>query len=192
MRLKQSEYEPGRYYHFYNRGAHRQSIFRERGNYLFVLEKMKKYLALFDISVIVYCLLPNHYHFLLRQNGRYAASLVPQRIFNSYSKAYNKRYNHSGTLFEGNFEVIPIGDDGYLLHLCEYIHANPIKHGLVKSLDEWPYSNYHEWIQVREGSLVDHDFINDFFPDRQAYARSVLECAYGQLEDQDKWPDIEV
>ena len=190
MRLKQSEYQPGRYYHFYNRGAHRQSIFREPDNYLYVIGKLKKYLRELEISVIVYCLLPNHYHFLLRQNGRYTANLIPQRIFNSYSKAYNKRYDHSGTLFEGNFEVKPVDDDGYLLYLCQYIHANPIKHGLVKSLDEWPYSNYHEWMQTREGTLVDHEFVNDFFPDRATYARDVLACAYGQNEN--KWPDIEL
>jgi putative transposase len=185
MRLKQSDYQPGHYYHFYNRGAHRQSIFREPDNYLFVLRKMQTLVHELCLSVIVYCLLPNHYHFLLRQDGDHPASLMPQRVFNSYSKAYNKRYQHSGTLFQGNFEVKPVANDSYLFTLCQYIHANPLKHGLVKSLDEWPYSNYHEWMQTRAGKLVDHEFVNDFFPNRQAYAQDVLAYAYGQKQ----WPE---
>ena len=139
----------------------------------------------FNITIIVYCLLPNHYHFLLRQDGEDGANLVIQRAFNSYTKAYNKKYQHSGTLFEGNFQVKPVTHDAYMLHLCQYIHGNPIKHGLVKSLEDWPYSNYHEWVQTRNGTLVDHQFINDFFPNRQAYAQDVLAYAYGQSP----WPD---
>ncbi|MBK7895053.1 MAG: transposase [Anaerolineaceae bacterium] len=185
MRLKRADYENGRYYHFYNRGAHRQSIFREPDNYLYVLKKMQTYVQEFCIAVIAYCLLPNHYHFLLRQDGDQPASFIPQRTFNSYSKAYNKRYQHSGTLFEGNFEVKPVNDEPYLLHLCKYIHANPLKHGLVKTVDEWPYSNYHEWMQTRAGKLVDHQFVNDFFPDRQDYAADVRAYALGQKH----WPE---
>ena len=185
MRLKQSDYQAGQHYHFYNRGAHRHSIFREPDNYIYVLKKIQKYVREFSITVIAYCLLPNHYHLLLRQDGENAASLIPQRVFNSYSKAYNKKYQHSGTLFEGNFKVKPVDNESYLLQLCQYIHANPIKHGLVNNLDEWPYSNYHEWMQVRSGTLVDHQFVNDFFPNRQEYAADVLAYAYGQK----RWVD---
>jgi putative transposase len=94
-------YLPGQFYHFYNRGCRRLPIFREAENYLFVLRKIKKYTQEFDLKLIAYCLMPNHYHFLVQQAGKSAAGLLPQRVFNSYSKAFNKRYQHSGTLFEG-------------------------------------------------------------------------------------------
>ncbi|MBC8497074.1 MAG: hypothetical protein H8D37_05375 [Chloroflexi bacterium] len=55
---------------------------------------MKKYCAQFSLSLIVYCLMPNHYHYLVRQDGEGRVGLLPQRVFNSYSKAYNKRYGH--------------------------------------------------------------------------------------------------
>jgi REP element-mobilizing transposase RayT len=100
MPQKRPEYLPNQYYHFYNRDAHRVSIFREPDNYLYVLRKVKHYLAEFDLTMIVYCLMPNHYHFVMRQDGEHAAGLLPQRVFKGYSKAYNKRYGHSGTLFE--------------------------------------------------------------------------------------------
>lgn len=175
MRLKRTDYQPGHYYHIYNRGAHRESIFREADNYLFVLGKIKEYSRKFAVAIVAYCLLPNHFHFLLRQDGEHPAGLLPQRVFNSYVKAYNKRYGHSGTLFEGNFKPKPVTNENYLLHLCRYIHANPVKHGLVQSLDDWPYSNYSEWVGVRPGTLVDQAFINDFFPNRAQYAEFVTD-----------------
>ena len=94
---------------------------------------------------------------------------MPQRVYNSYSKAYNKRYGHSGTLFQGSYRVLPVEAEGYLLHLCRYIHANPVLHGLVDDLADWPYSNYLEWIGEREGTLVDHDFVRTHLPQPQSY-----------------------
>ena len=141
------EYFAGGNYHIFNRGSHHFSIFREADNYLFVLGKIKKYLGELNLTVLAYCLMPNHYHLLIRQNGVQPAGLLPQRVFNSYSKAYNKRYGHSGTLFEGAYRAKPIAHTAHLLHLCRYIHANPVKDGLVAEPGDWPYSNYLEWIQ---------------------------------------------
>ena len=175
MPTKRPEYLPGHYYHFYNRGAHRVSIFREEDNYLFVLRKTKEYCRSLALTPIAYCLMPNHYHFLIRQDGENRAGLLPQRVFNSYSKAYNKRYEHSGTLFEGNYRVILVENEAHLLHLCRYIHANPVKHGLVTDLAEWPYSNYLEWIGERNGALVDRDFVRKYFASPQSYQEFVLD-----------------
>ena len=157
------------YYHLYNRGAHRQSIFHEDDNYLFVLNKIKKYINELQLTIIAYCLMPNHYHLLVRQDGDIPAGKLPQRVFNSYGKAYNKRYNHSGTLFEGPYQPRLVNSQSYLLHLCRYIHANPIKDGIVAHLHEWPYSNYFEWIDLRQGTLVDKDFVKTYFQTPDEY-----------------------
>lgn len=90
--------------------------------------------------------MPNHFHFLIRQESNASAGQLSQRVFNSYSKAYNKRYQHSGTLFEGPYRVKPVVDSSHLLQLCRYIHANPVKHGFVETPEDWPYSNYLEWV----------------------------------------------
>ena len=175
MPAKRPEYLRGRYYHFYNRGAHRVSIFREEDNYLFVLRKMQAYCRSLRLAPVAYCLLPNHYHYLIRQDGEHAAGLLPQRVFNSYSKAYNKRYGHSGTLFAGNYRVKAVEHEAYLLHLCRYIHANPVIHGLVDKVADWPYSNYLEWIGEREGTLVDRAFVRAYFPTVDSYREFVAE-----------------
>jgi len=171
------DYVSGGFYHFYNRGAHRLSIFREAENYRYVLRKMKAYVRAFSLAPIAYCLLPNHYHLLIRQDGDLRAGLLPQRIFNAYSKAYNQRYHHSGTLFEGAYKVKPVLEQDHLLHLCRYIHANPVIHGLVEHLTDWPYSNYPEWIGERAGTLLDRDFVAAHFPnagDYQAFVEDYI------------------
>ena len=175
-------YTQDAYYHFYNRGAHRDSIFREPENYLFVLGKLKHYCRELALTPIAYCLMPNHYHFLIRQDGEQAAGLLPQRIFNSYTKAYNKRYEHSGTLFESNYKVITVQTESYVLNVCRYIHANPVKHGIVTDLRDWPYSNYLEWIGERLGTLVDRAFICLYHPTSDDYRETIQ--AYLQEREQ--------
>ncbi len=182
---RRPDYRAGHFYHLYNRGAHRVSLFCEPDNYIFVLRKIKKYSKAFDLNLIAYCLLPNHYHFLVQQDGEHPAGLLPQRVFNSYSKAYNRRYDHSGTLFEGPYNVAAVEKESHLLHLCRYIHANPVRHGLVTELEAWPYTNYLEWIGKRNGTLVDHDFVQDYFPSPESYREFVQDYLLdGQLPDE--------
>ena len=174
-RKDEIEWQAGSYYHIYNRGARQLSIFREPDNYLFALRRLKKYLATLELSVIAYCLMPNHYHFLLRQDGQQEAGLLLQHTFNSYTKAYNKRYGHSGTLFERRFQAKRIVDDAHLLHLCRYIHANPVKDGMVTTPVDWPYSNYAEWVGARDGTLVDRAFIASHFVSAAGYKDFVMD-----------------
>jgi len=90
------------------------------------LRAMKKYSIQFSFAIIAYCLMPNHYHWLIRQESELSVQLLPQRVFNGYSKNFNKRYQRSGTLFEGPFKANLVDNDEYLQHLCRYIHANPL------------------------------------------------------------------
>ncbi len=162
-------WQQGMYYHIYNRGVNKSILFREPANYLYIIEKLQKYSLENLVSVIAYCLMPNHYHLLLRQNGEKPAGTVPQAVFNSYSKAYNLRYRHSGTLFEGRFRAKPIQTTSHLLHLCRYIHGNPGKDGLVEDPARWPWSNYLEWMGKRKGPLVDYEFIKTQFANGWEY-----------------------
>ena len=151
------------YYHIYNRGAHGELIFREEENYYYVIDRIKRYIIEFDLRIVAYCLMPNHYHMLVCQDSEQKAGLLPQRIFNSYTKAYNIKYGHSGTLFEGPYKAVQVTQESHLRHLCRYIHANPVKNGLVNNLEDWPFSNYLDWIGKRQGTLVDRDFVVGMF-----------------------------
>ena len=164
-------WQRGMHYHIYNRGARQVTIFREPTNYIFTISKLKKYSQAKGISILAYCLMPNHYHLLIRQDGEEAAGDLPQLVFNSYSKAYNKMYSHSGTLFEGRFRAKAIQTTSHLLHLCRYIHSNPVKDGIVVEPDDWPYSNYLEWIEERQGTLIDRNFVKEQFSHSEEYKK---------------------
>jgi len=174
MPSKRPDFLPNHFYHIYNRGAHKQPLFQEEDNYLFVIRKMKHYCQKLNLTMIAYCLMPNHYHFLVRQDGEFPAGLLPQRIFNSYSKAYNKKYGHDGTLFTDHYHIKQIEETSHLLHLCRYIHGNPVKDGLVSNPSDWEYSNFKDYLGRRKGSQFDPGFLLDYFQDERDYFNFVM------------------
>ena len=177
MPVRKLKFEKGCYYHIYNRGVNRQPIFFYNENYSFLLKRIKRYLYRDRQEMIAYCLMPNHYHFLIRQDNDVEISRTIQAIFNSYSKAVNLQIDRSGTLFEGRFKALLIDDETYLLHLCRYIHRNPIDAypPLIKKLEDWRWSNYPEWAGLRKGNLVDHEFIAEYFQKADGYQQFVYE-----------------
>jgi len=176
-------FTPELHYHIYNRGNNRERIFFEPENYLYFLKKIKEYLVPV-MDILVYCLMPTHYHIV----GR--IKLIPQtseileisqvskammKLSVSYTKAINKRFQRTGVLFQGQFQAKPILTSAYLLNLCRYIHGNPVKDGIVADITQWQYSNYLEWIGERDGKLVDKAFVQDNFETPDEYRKFVLE-----------------
>ena len=175
MARRKIKFIAGEYYHIYNRGCNRDRIFREEENYRYLLSITEEKVTSFHAAVIAYCLMPNHYHFLLRQDSDASVGKCIQEIFNRYAKAFNALYNRTGTLFEGPFKAVHVGEETYLTHLCRYIHRNPLDAALVSRIEDWKYSNYLEWIGLRKGSLMDKAFIQDHFGDAREYKRFVME-----------------
>lgn len=178
---------PDQYYHFYNRGNNRQAVFFERDNYLYFLRGLKKYLREY-VEILVYCLMPTHYHILVRirqtsdvpKNSETSevsgkVSLAMQKFGISYTKAINKRFGRVGALFQGQFQAKPIQYYNHLLNLCVYIHVNPVKDGLVLLPENWEFSNYLEWMNLREGTLVNREFISDNFGTPEEYKSLMME-----------------
>jgi putative transposase len=165
---------PNNYYHVYNRGANKADIFLNDKDYVFLLKQIKDHIREFAITVIAYCLMSNHYHFVLRQNGEAKINDFMQAVFYVYSSAFNTIHKHSGTLFEGPFRSILIDKNEYLLHLCRYIHRNPLEAGMVIKPEQWHYSNYAEFIGKRNGVLVDHEFVKENFGTPEAYEDFVM------------------
>ncbi len=175
MARRKTPFLPNQYYHVYNRGANKADIFRNDKDYLFLLKQVQNHLSEFNISVIAYCLMSNHYHFLLRQNGEAKISDFMQAIFGVYSLAFNSVHKHSGTLFQGPFRAIWVDQSGYLLHLCRYIHRNPMQASMVIKPEQWHYSNYLEFIGKRNGALVDRDFVRQNFGTPEEYEELVMD-----------------
>ena len=189
MPKRKVKFISGGYYHLYNRGAGRRSICYEARNYHYLLRLLKKVSTECRLTVIAYCLLPNHYHWLIRQDDAIPAGRLPRRVFGSYSQAFNLAYNRSGTLFEGPYKAIAVETDDYLHHLCRYIHLNPVRHQLIAAPEDWPYSNYLEWLQLRPGTLVDHAFVREHFGSSQGYQAFVARYKTDQLPPSDELGD---
>ena len=190
MPRRTTPFVPDIYYHFYNRGNNRQAVFLEADNYLYFLGGLKKYL-LPVAHVVAYCLMPTHYHILVcikhetsevlktsEDLGKEVSLLVSramQKFLISYTKAINKRFSRVGALFQGQFQAKPIQTYSHLLNLCVYIHANPVKDGLVALPEDWIFSNYLEWLGQRDGTLVDREFIQEHFGSPAEYQELVMQ-----------------
>jgi putative transposase len=175
MPRREDVFYPGGFYHIFNRGANRRNIFYGEDDYLRLLRYTKKYAKRYQIAIIAYVLMPNHYHFLLRQDGMAPVSKFVGVLFNAYVQSVNWRYDRSGTLFESRFKHREVTTEPYLLNLIRYIHANPVLHGLIDDPGQWAYSNYLEWVGERQGELVDRAFIAAYFDTPVAYRTFVLE-----------------
>ncbi len=162
------------FYHIYNCSETGERIFRESDNYIFFLKRLKKSLPP-DLSIIAYCLMPTHFHFCVRPTGDADIAKFISRLLNSYVKAFNKRYNRSGRMFADRYKPVLIDTDDFLAHLCRYIHLHPVDAGLVKKPHYWAFSNFLEFIDKREGSLVDYTFRNDFWGDAKTYEAFVMD-----------------
>ena len=147
------------YYHIYNRGNRKEDIFLEDEDFNFFLLRLKqninpqiarpRRMQTFlenSFSLIAYSLLPNHFHFILRQNKDVSPSRLVQKIATSYSKHFNKKYEKVGHVFQDAFRQKIIDNDSYLKWLSAYIHQNPCLHGLTNSAQKYKWSSYGEYL----------------------------------------------
>lgn len=129
-------------YHFINRGVNKKEIFHAPKDYRRYLGLVAEYTAKLQIQIHHYCLMPNHTHFLLKAEELTQLSRLAHFIQCRYAYYYRETYNWPGQVFQRSFTSKPIQDDIYLLECGRYIERNPLKAGLVKTMEMYPYSSY--------------------------------------------------
>lgn len=147
---------PHKYFHLYNRSNNSELVFKERKNYLFFLRKYRQYLSGY-VTTLSYCLMPTHFHFLIYVRS-IETELIKKNIgilLSSYTKAINKSFSRTGSLFQNHTKTKLITDERYLLRLTNYIHQNPLRIGIVKNIVDWEFSSYRDYIGKRKGTLID-------------------------------------
>jgi putative transposase len=132
---------PGAYYHVIHRGNAGEAIFRSKRDREKFLECVATAVERFSIKVHTYCLMTNHYHFLI-ETPQPNLSRAVQWINVSYAAYFNRRRDRRGHLFQGRFKSILIDADEYLKHLSRYIHLNPLRAKMVEQLVSYPWSSY--------------------------------------------------
>lgn len=185
----------GEFYHVYNRGTDKRIVFSNTHDYRrFVLllylcngsisvdvsESLRGGMEFRDlifmdrgetlVDIGAYCLMPNHFHILIREKHEGGISLFMKKLSNAYTMYFNKRHERTGGLFEGRFKAQHVGEDRYLKYLFAYIHLNPVKliepwwveDGIKNPvrvnqyLDDYKYSSYPEYMGRRrsEGRIL--------------------------------------
>ena len=142
-------------YHIMLRGINRQVIFEDEEDNFKFLETLKKYKAISGYKIFAYCLMSNHVHLLLKIEKE-DIDLIIKRVASSYVYWYNWKYKRNGHLFQDRFKSEPVENDSYFLTVVRYIHQNPLKAGVCKSIDGYNFSSYNEY--VKKADLVDTDF----------------------------------
>ena len=186
--IRTTPIQPDCFYHIFNRGINGEAIFKSQRNYLFFLNKIKENL-LSVCDLYAYCLMPNHFHLLVRiktdqelinldkvrNTSKLRASTglhAPQhifskqfsKVFNSYSQAFNKENNRHGALIESPFKRKLITSENYLRDCIIYIHRNPVSEDFMK----YRYSSFQGIIDNSEAALKRNEVI-DLFDDQENF-----------------------
>lgn len=183
-------------YHIFNRGVARFPIFTDRRDYNRFLETVYYYQfqgpkprfsqldrfkdSKFEknkkiIEFICYCLMPNHYHFLIKQLQENGISEFINKISNSYTKYFNTKHNRVGPLFQGQFKAVRIESEEQFIHVSRYIHLNPIASFLIKELKEYNWSSYPNYIGLQSDKICIKEQILSIFKTPQKYEQFVLD-----------------
>lgn len=177
------------FYHIYNRGVEKRTIFEDEQDYKVFLKYLKECLTApqdpqrfkknftskggtfkgiprqpknyqKEIDLVAFCLMPNHFHLLIKQHSQNAIEKFMRSLATRYSLYFNKKYSRVGKLFQGHYKASLITDDPYLLHLSRYIHLNPIEY--TNDLKN-AYSSYANYLRLRKASWVKSDTILSLF-----------------------------
>ena len=147
---QRESFEEGGIYHVYNHGNGFENIFRSDNNYHHFLRKHDEYMA--EVwECLAYCLMPNHFHFLVRVKESEESTLdINKKVSrqfshftNSYAQAFNKNWGRKGSLFIRSFKRKRVVDEEYLKKLVCYIHNNPVSHGFKDFPSECEFSSYN-------------------------------------------------
>ncbi|OGH18639.1 MAG: hypothetical protein A3F31_01570 [Candidatus Levybacteria bacterium RIFCSPHIGHO2_12_FULL_38_12] len=197
-------------YHIFNRGVEKRPIFEIKNDYLRFLDlinyyrfancpirfshfkrlnieekqKMFNYLITESdqlVEIYTHCLMPNHFHFLLKQVKEKGISKFVSKILNGYSHYFNIRHKRIGHLFQGNFGAVRIEDGEQFLHVHRYIHLNPVTAYLLKfeNLEKYKYSSYTEYLGKEQGFCNTSAILSNFkkVKDYVAFIRDQVDYA---------------
>lgn len=193
-------------YHIFNRGVEKRPTFtdkRELDRGIETLDfyrfanlplKLSKFLVLPEsektkliqkihgeyqklVQIICYCLMPNHFHFLVKQTKENGVSTFAANFTNSYTKYFNTKHERVGPLFQGLFKAVRVESDEQLMHVSRYIHLNPVSSFLIRpdQLENYQWSSYPEYLDLSSERIADKEIVLDLFPSKEKYKQFVLD-----------------
>ena len=208
----------GQVYHIFNRGIEKRTIFTTKWEYQRALEIIKYYrfsnlpfrlsqllkLAKDEreqvlseinkkndklVEIISFCLMPNHFHLILRQLQSDGIKKIISNFTNSYTKYFNTKHERVGPLFEGIFKAVLVESDEQLIHLSRYIHLNPVSSFLIpnEELENYIWSSLPEYLENIDDGICSKDTVLSLFPSIESYHKFILDqISYAQELDKIK------
>lgn len=200
-------------YHIYNQGQDKRPTFTNRREYLRALKtinfyqyrthlKLSTFLKLPEdeaksfatlefkkenklVDILSFCLMPNHFHFLIKQLSEDGISRFTSNFQNSYTKYFNTRHERIGSLFLDQFKAVRIETDEQFIHVSRYVHLNPFTSYVVRSLEElenYPWSSFREYLHPHLSDITEKEMALSFFKNSEAYKKFVFDNASYQRE----------
>jgi len=213
MSIRETPFICNEYYHIYNRGVNKMEIFINNKDYnrflklLYVINNtalikfsdietcpgkawtFEREETLVDIGA--FCLMPNHFHLLLKEKREGGITIFLHRLSTSYSLYFNKKNERTGALFQGKFKSEHIKNDAHLKYLFSYIHLNPIKliqndwketgimdiNGSLEYLSRYKYSSYLDFIEEQryESKILNISAFPDYFSTAELFKKEIFE-----------------
>ncbi len=197
----------GEFYHIYNRGVDKRSIFKNEDDTERFFQSMEEFNVIESIgsiyensflknklgsstpkspdklvNFVCYCLNPNHYHFILEQVADRGIEKFMHRLGTGYTNYFNNKYDRTGSLFQGRFKAVHIDSDSYLLHTSVYVNLNNRVHQFGNSVSKLMKSSWKEYIGESDGDFCDKDMILGQFENINEYKKFAEESLKEILE----------
>lgn len=225
MPYRKEQFVNNEYYHILNRGIDKRTIFQDEADYRRFLDGLREFNTEQSVSmravrhrnrvsdirhrnpvsvsspplvnILCYCLLPNHFHLMLKQLVENGIQEFMHKFMVGYTKYFNTKNERLGHLFQGPFKAVPIEGETQLLHISRYIHLNALdlseprwRKGEVadwgqakKYLEDYPWSSYPIFVEKQTSEFCDPELLKDIFKNPQDYDRFLQEWTERSLSD---------
>lgn len=187
----------GEYYHIFNRGVDKRQIFDDNKDYSRFLDcliffntensiEMRSENKIYPsdeerlVDIIAYCLNPNHFHLILKENKENGLTTFMKKICTGYVMYFNKKYDRSGVLFQGRFKSVHIDSNDLLLYISAYVNCNSQIHSIADAL-KYPWSSFPEYLGEK-GIRIQKETVMKQFGSIKDYKLFCLEKAVGMKE----------
>lgn len=208
------EYEPGGYYHLYNRGVEKRLIFMDEMDYSVFISYLAAYLSLPDlqgvslqvekvspskvpknyfgeIKLLAFCLMPNHFHLMVKQESDHGIDHFMRSLSTKYVRYFNSKYKRVGSLFQDTYKGVRIENEYQFVYLSKYIHRNPMDLFTCKDtpcrLEDYRYSSYGNYLSKYRQEWLDIEEILELF---SSVNRQISYNNYKQFVDESSDNDI--
>lgn len=196
---------PNSIYHVIVRGNNREDIFKDYADCMCYLSRLKRYKEKFKMEIYAYCLMTNHVHLVIYDNGQDISKFM-HGLSLSYAIYFNKKYDRCGHVFQGRFTSLLVRSDEYFVYVSKYVHRNPVKANIVDDVLQYNWSSFKAYMSekdkleivsterllkyfsddVKKGKKIYLSYVRNIEDEGEAEAASVLETSGSVQNDEEQ------